>query len=174
LENKMNAPEKFLTAHLGEAEVRVPERLAIAAYLKQQIDLTRPLSVGLAASIERIGESREPNFGEAWQGGLYAGLTLHDNDPYRLVLLPGDMDDAPWEEAKTWAKAQGGELPSRVDGLVLFKNLRSEFKREAYWTGEPTADVAGYAWRQHFYDGYQDGWRQSHELRARAVRRVSL
>ena len=87
-----------------------------------------------------------PAIGEPYQGGQYAGLTLVDNVPQILVLLPGELIKGEWKDAADWAKQNGGELPSRFDGLALFKNLKSEFKEEAYWLNEQHASVSGYAW----------------------------
>jgi hypothetical protein len=71
-----------------------------------------------------------------------------------------------------WAEKQGGVLPSRVDQLVLWQNLKGEFKKEAYWSSEQNADDAAYAWYQYFSYGGQDYSGKGGEFRARAVRRV--
>jgi hypothetical protein len=46
-------------------------------------------------------------------------------------------------------------LPSRIDQLVLFKSVKSEFKDAYYWSGEQRAADVGYAWGQGFGYGYQ-------------------
>jgi hypothetical protein len=56
----MNAPDAFLTLNLGEAEVRVPREAAVMAYLEQQLDRARPLTVGLSAFVDRVSAA-EPN-----------------------------------------------------------------------------------------------------------------
>ena len=114
-----------------------------------------------------------PAIGAEWQGGIYAGLTIHDNKPMHLVVLPGDTE-ATWAKAGAWAKKQGGELPSRVDALILFQNVRPEFKRDAYWTAQPYAGDESFAWCQGFYGGTQGYGHKSYALRARAVRRFPI
>jgi hypothetical protein len=104
---------------------------------------------------------------------IYAGITLHGNEAFALVLLPGDYEGN-WQGALAWAEKQGGMLPSRFDALVLWQNLKGHFKKEAYWTSEQLAVDADWAWCQDFYDGYQYCYGKSGELRARAVRRVPL
>lgn len=115
-----------------------------------------------------------PAFIATVDGEKYAGITIYEDKPAHLFLLPGDMDDAKWADAVTWAKKQGGDLPTRFDLLVLFKNLKSEFKPECYWSGEEPAGDSAYAWYQYFNDGGQDTWRKDYEFRARAVRRVPI
>lgn len=126
-----------------------------------------------AAPIIRTGEGL-PAIGTEWQGGIYAGLSIDDNKPVALVLLPGSIEDATWDKAGTWAKEQGGELPSRIDQLVLFKNLKSEFKEAAYWSGEQCAGLSDCAGTQSFNYGGQGGWRKDTTYHARAVRRIPL
>jgi hypothetical protein len=68
----MNAPDAFLTLNLGEAEVRVPREAAVMAYLEQQLDRTRPLTIGLSAFVDRVSAA-EPNIGDKGLYGIYAG-----------------------------------------------------------------------------------------------------
>lgn len=114
-----------------------------------------------------------PAIGQSFEGGLYAGLTLEGEQRAALVLLPGDGEMS-WKKALAWAGEQGGVLPSRVDGIVLFKNLRAEFKRDWYWTSEEVAGNADYAWVQYFNYGYQFSNHKSYDYRCRAVRRVLI
>ncbi|MBR8443269.1 DUF1566 domain-containing protein [Burkholderia cenocepacia] len=89
-----------------------------------------------------------------------------------LILLPGDAEDLDWEAAKAWAAERGGELPTRREQSLLFANLKGEFESAAYWSGERHESNSGWAWCQHFDIGGQNyGYRQTSELRARAVRR---
>jgi len=115
-----------------------------------------------------------PAIGTTWNGGIYAGLSLENEKPVALVLLPGDLDDGPWDDAVSWAKKQGGVLPSRIDQLVLLQNLKSEFKPDWYWSGAPDAGDESYAWCQDFTSGTQSNDRKYTKLRARAVRRVAI
>jgi len=116
---------------------------------------------------------RLPDIGEQWEGGIYAGLTIHDNQPMALVLLPGD-ESLKWQDAQAWAEKQGGVLPSRIDQLVLWKNVKDQFKGEWYWSGEQYAPDDDSAWCQGFDDGDQDGYRKGGTFRARSVRRLTI
>ena len=114
-----------------------------------------------------------PAIGEVYHGGLYAGLTIYDDEPHALVLLQGDFKGN-WKEALDWADKEDGVLPSRFDQLVLFKNLKTEFKGEWYWSSEPGASDASFAWLQGFDDGLQYDDHVYDSYRARAVRRIPL
>lgn len=108
------------------------------------------------------------------QGEEYAGLTLgKDGEPsYHLVLLPGDAEDIKWQDAIAWAKAQGGELPTRREQSLLFANMQEHFKGAWYWSAQESESNTDYAWFQNFLSGSQLLNRKINELRARAVRRV--
>ena len=128
---------------------------------------------GDAPAPVRATASSLPKIGDQWEGGIYAGLTIYDNQPMALVLLPGD-ESLNWKDAVTWAEKQGGTLPSRIDQLVLWKNVKDQFKGEGYWSGEQCAPNDASAWCQNFGYGYQDGCRKDHDFRARAVRRLPI
>jgi hypothetical protein len=106
--------------------------------------------------------------------GIFAGVTVHENVPMGLFVLDGDEADKNWNDAQAWAKEKDGALPSRIDALVLFQNLRKHFKEAAYWTDAPSADDEGYAWYQYVNDGGQDYGHEGDELRAVAVRRIPI
>ena len=114
-----------------------------------------------------------PAIGSEWNGGIYAGLTIHENKPAHLILLPGQVIKT-WSDAKVWAAEQNAELPSRVDALILFQNLKGEFEERWYWTGELDASDPASAWLQDFLNGYQHCSYTYHEFRARAVRRLPI
>lgn len=111
-----------------------------------------------------------PAIGAEYQGGIYAGLTIHDNQPAALILLPGD-EKMTWSDGVAWAEKKGSALPSRFDQLVLFKNLKKEFQDAWYWSGEQYASGSGCAWGQGFPYGYQFNYHESVTYRVRAVRR---
>src|SRR3990167_8895127 len=77
-----------------------------------------------------------PAIGADFDGGLYAGLTLYDGQPHALVLLPGECEAADWKYAIGWAEEHNGTLPSRIDQLVLWQNLKGQFKEAWYWSCE--------------------------------------
>jgi hypothetical protein len=114
-----------------------------------------------------------PKIGQPLEGGIYAGITLHNDQRAALILLSGD-EMKPHAEATAWAKEQGGELPSRIDMLVLFKNQRDEFKHDWYWTSEAVTGHADCAWVQGFGYGGQYYGHKSTGPRCRAVRRVAI
>lgn len=114
-----------------------------------------------------------PAIGAELDGGIYAGITIAGNQPAQLILLPGD-ESMPWEKAIAWAEKQGGVLPSRIDALVLWNNLKDQFKKEWYWTDAQRAAVSSFAWIQSFRYGTQDDGRKDGGCRCRAVRRLIL
>ena len=93
---------------------------------------------------------------------------------HHIILLPGDADEADWETQMNWAKAQGGELPDRVESALLFSTMKDEFKEDWYWTREQHASYASYAWYQNFRRGDQRSYHTYSTLRARAVRRLII
>ncbi len=109
-------------------------------------------------------------------GEHYAGLALNDDGTpsHHLVLLPGDHDDDTWQAAMEWAKSINGELPTRREQSLLFANCKQHFKPDWYWSGEPYASVARYAWFQSFLYGYQSFSYVNLHCRARAVRRLPI
>jgi hypothetical protein len=97
-----------------------------------------------------------------------------DGKLVHTILLPGVARGKNWQAAMEWAVDQGGYLPNRIEGAMLFAYLKSEFENEVYWLGEQYADVSDYAWGQGFSYGSQYLWHKDDKLMARAVRRVSI
>jgi len=118
--------------------------------------------------------AKVPKIGAKYQGGIYAGLTLHDNKPMALILLPGERENITWDDAVKWAAKYKGKLPSRVDQLVLRENVKAQFKDATYWSGAQYAGNDAYAWAQHFNYGTQNTYHKDDEFRARAVRRLPI
>jgi len=151
--------------------------------LQQPITLSLPLDAAIqmlellagAPDADNDAAAKPPTrlFGTQYRGGQYAGLTIHDNAPHELILLPGEFNGV-WNDAIAWAEQQGGVLPSRFDALMLFTNLKDEFKSAWHWTADEYAGDAGYAWIQGFDNGGQSSFRKSGRYRARAVRRVPI
>lgn len=104
-------------------------------------------------------------------GERYAGEILNPDGSlsHRVVLLP-DAFSGTWPDAKAWAAAAGGDLPTRRELSLLSANTRDAFGNDYHWSSDPGED--GQAWGQNFLRGYQTANRQSDEYRARAVRRV--
>jgi len=109
-------------------------------------------------------------------GEHFAGSCLNDDGTlgHYVILLPGDVEEITWDDAKAWAAERGGELPTRREQSLLFANLKDEFESAWYWSGEAHEDNSGWAWYQYFGNGSQSFSRQSYRLRARAVRRLFL
>jgi len=103
--------------------------------------------------------------------GYYAGP---DGKLTAAILLPGEASNLTWPKALQWAKEKGGDLPNRVEALLLFQHHRDEFQREVYWTNEQRAEDSSCAWFQSFNYGTQLNWRQALKTLARAVRRVAI
>ena len=97
-----------------------------------------------------------------------------DGKLVHTILLPGVARGKNWQAAMEWAVDQGGYLPNRIEGAMLFAYLKSEFENEVYWLGEQSADGSDFAWLQSFLNGIQIGWRKGTKSMARAVRRVSI
>ena len=113
-------------------------------------------------------------------GEHYAGLIVgKDGEPsYHLVLVPGQSDEVTFEAANEWAGLQGymskAGLPTRREQALLYANLKEQFEEHAYWSCEAHEAESGWAWYLHFYHGGQNDCHKSHELRARAVRRLII
>jgi len=159
-----------ITVKFDEPVVALPSRI-VARMLERIFDEPAPIA---PTRIRPADLRPAPAIGAEYEGGLYAGLTLHDGRPHQLVLLPGDQDDGNWKDAIAWAEKQGGTLPSRIDQLVLWQNLKAQFQAAAYRSCEQHASNESYAWCQNFTTGYQYYGDKGYELRARAVRRFPL
>ena len=107
-------------------------------------------------------------------GEIYAGVVVVTGAPlHHLILLPGETR-ANWKDALAWAKKKNAELPTRVEQALLFANAADQFEKDWYWSAEPYAGDASYAWYQNLFRGYQYYDLQTAELHARAVRRVAI
>ena len=112
--------------------------------------------------------------------GRYAGIARNYADDgvlgYDVTLLNAKPPKKrmTWQEAMDWAKSIGADLPTRKELALLFANLADEFEPEAYWSNEPNAGVASYAWSQYFSNGRQWLIPKDYELLAVAVRRVPI
>lgn len=110
------------------------------------------------------------------KGEKYAGFLLDEKGAptHHVVLLPGHLESAKWDDAMKWAKKQGGELPSRREQSLLFANNKADFQERYYWSAERPAGLSGYAWGQYFGNGDQYGWHKGSADHARAVRRIPI
>jgi hypothetical protein len=110
------------------------------------------------------------------EGELYIGA-IGDaaGNLHHVILLPGDNDDAPWQDAMDWAKSIGGDLPTRIEQAMLWANHRDQFQEDWYWSNETYEHDSASAWFQYFNYGYQGSYRKDGSYcRARAVRRLPI
>ena len=110
-------------------------------------------------------------------GEIYLGVVSNTaGELHHVILLLGQREDINFADAKEWAASIGGDLPTRIEHLVLYKNHRGEFDQRAYWSNEEDDDpeYAGWAWFQYFGHGSQSNDPTHYELRARAVRRLPI
>lgn len=112
---------------------------------------------------------------ETKEGEVYGGAIIHpDGTGHHFIVLPGDKDDIKFDDAVTWAKELGGDLPNCVEQALLFDQNKDLFHERAYWSNTQHASVSHYAWYQGFSRGGQSTSLKSAELRARAVRREPI
>ena len=190
IRNKLEKAElEHLRQHSADlaARLEIMEERAIQAesqadwYWQQHTDLIRSLSeqgeeIGLTVD-GQVGviSKHDPLALPTLEAGETYVATLFDSangKGYHLILLPGDNDDANWEEQATWAHIIDGELPTRVEQSLLFAQCKSLFKEAAYWSND--CSESGWAWYQSFYGGTQSIYHKYDELRARAVRRLPI
>ena len=116
------------------------------------------------------------NLPELNTGEIYVGAIISADGTKRdhIILLPDTKEEINWQDAMEWAKSIGGDLPNRCESALLFATMKEQFKAEWHWTNEQHADYSVYAWVQGFTNGSQYYDRKSNELRARAVRRLSV
>lgn len=108
-------------------------------------------------------------------GEIYIGaIGDAKGEIHHVVLLPGDNDDATWQEQLDWAKSIGGDLPNRIEQAMLWANHRDQFQKDWYWSNETHHSEDGWAWFQGFYDGFQGSGHKAFNYRARAVRRLPI
>lgn len=110
-------------------------------------------------------------------GEHYAGIIVgKDGEPSHHVILMAEQptDNLNWEAALDWAKRIGGELPTRREQALLYANCKEQFEGTWYWSSEQHAAHSASAWFQYFAHGDQSYHYKSGELRARAVRRLTL
>ena len=114
-----------------------------------------------------------PALGQPLDGGTFAGLTTKpDGTHCAVVLLPDNGTDLTWAKAKTWAKKQGGELPSRPVAALLFANIKASLQPKWHWTSEEYD--ASYAWLCSFSVGTQYYTLKCFEGSAVAVRYIKI
>jgi hypothetical protein len=109
------------------------------------------------------------------EGEIYCGAIIKaDGTGHHIILLPGDNDDASWDDQMAWAKSIGGDLPDRAEQALFYQYMPEEFHKDFYWSNQQHESRSGFAWGQYFLDGYQSYRHKVIIIRARAVRRVAV
>ena len=114
---------------------------------------------------------------ELSDGEIYlCGLVNANGDVTHTILLPAEHDPAPWQDQMEWAKGLGADLPTRAELVVAYEQHREQFQAAAYWsnTQDDDPEYSGWAWFQDFRYGSQLSYAKDNELRARAVRRLTI
>ena len=114
-----------------------------------------------------------PQLGQPIDAGIFAGvITRPDGTHCAVIRLPENGTKLTWKKAMTWAKEQGGELPSRPVEALLFANVKAALPSGWHWTSEEAA--ACRAWLCGFPDGDIYFLHKGYEGSAVAVRLIPL
>lgn len=135
-------------------------------------DATMRVIAGSASLLSQLGLG-EPQIGDEFEGGIYAGLTEVDGKPARLIQLP-DSANGSWDECMAAAKSLNADLPTIAEQTMLIENIKNQFEPRWHWSCEQHADESAYAWFQNFYDGLQFYCHKSLIGHARPVRRLPI
>lgn len=84
-----------------------------------------------------------------------------DGSVTHTILLKDDKESINWQDAIEWAKELGGDLPSRVELILLYENHKDQFEETWYWSNTPNASDSDYAWFQDFDFGHHSAIGQS-------------
>lgn len=137
-----------------------------------------PAASGQSVATGRLQYGSLP-LGSPLAGGLFSGITYVDGKPYVLVLGPEHPEELTHDQFSEWLKTLSVDgctdfvAGSKLDGMLLFTNLRKEFKQSTYWL-EQHAEYSSDAWYQNFGNGFQYYWDKNGKFRCRAVRRLIL
>jgi hypothetical protein len=117
-----------------------------------------------------------PPIGSAWQGGIYAGVARgEDGQPdHHLIVLTQAEAELKWKAANEWAEKAGGALPTRRELALCYANVPEIFDKAWYWSSTQSAGGEASAWYRGFNYGDQNDNHKDGELRARAVRRLTI
>src|SRR5471030_760155 len=117
----------------------------------------------------------EPQIGDVFEGGIYAGMTTVDGKPARLISLPGSTSGS-WNQCMAWAKEQGSDMPTKDEWPQVAEALKITGDQPSgwHWSSTQHADFSANAWLQDFNDGDQYFTRKSHPGHARPVRRLPI
>ena len=107
-------------------------------------------------------------------GEVYAGTIVPPNEnPYHLILLPGEVIGKNYYDICAWVTSVGGELPGIVDAAMLCRYLANEFRNDWYAT-KVVSENSGLALYQHFFDLRQIYVNKLELYSARAIRKEQI
>lgn len=135
-------------------------------------DATMRVIAGSASLLSQLGLG-EPQIGDEFEGGIYAGLTEVDGKPARLIQLP-DSANGSWDECMAAAKSLNADLPTPAEQATLIENIKDQFEPRWHWSSAPHANGSAHAWLQDFYGGVQYYFRKSYVGHARPIRRFPI
>lgn len=105
-----------------------------------------------------------------------AGIFIGKNSTssYRIIIMPGELINAPLHLAKEFATKLGGVLPTNCELLFLFNNSKDQYKNGWYWSGDlhPCYDDCAYS--LNFQSGENEISEEYCKLSARAIRRMDI
>ena len=173
----MISANETLSLNIGSAKLVIPTHELLGAWLVQ--------------SLRREARPDEPPgriaIGSEWPGeqSVYAGIVRGaEGAPDYPLLVPSaaaaQRESVRWGEAVEWVAGLSGGvldgcvLPTRRELAVLFGNVPELFEGGWYWSSEQYAGNEAYAWAQNFGNGNQNNYHKDNELRARAVRRLTI
>ena len=129
----------------------------------------------ILSRLPKAAAAAKPALPTPRKGEIYVGGIINpDGSVTHTFLLAGEKADVTWKDALAWAKAQGGDLPNRVEQALLWAHHSKHFQQRWYWSNEQFAADSDYAWSQRFYYGGQSYWHKDSKTMARAVRRETL
>lgn len=127
----------------------------------------------MSTETEGPGFAALPALGQPLGGGIFAGIiTQPDGTHVAVALLPGTIEGLSWRKAQTWAKNQGGVLPTRTIAALLYANLKAQLRPRLHWMSE--AYGATLAWLCSFDNGSLCGQIKTQETCAVAVRLIPI
>lgn len=122
-----------------------------------------------------------PRIGSKLAGGIFAGIVRAESSTspdIAIVDLGYSANTMGFDKAQKWAESQGGVAPDRAEARVVWANLDLHDEKKPsggwFWLRTPYAGDESYAWFQYFDYGSQDNGPKGLELRARAVRRLTI
>ncbi len=163
------------TIQFGAVKIDAPASFFVGAILDKM------MGAGAQPSV-LIDTQTPPKIGEAWRGGLYAGVArgLNGANDYHLIVAKEDGGERKWDDAGKWAASLRVDgysdfvIPTKEETALCYANLADAFEKCWHWTSTQRAAGSDCAWGQSFSYGGQGSDRKSGSGRARAVRRVPI